>query len=470
MSLQSLFKKEKKEFPILFNLIWPIILVIAIWIRMYFFKDWEFNVFLMISAILWLYMAMNIWANDVANNMWPAVWSKALTLAWAIIIAAIFEASWALIAWWDVVDTIKWWIIKSDILYENQWILLNIMMATLLWSALWINIATFLKAPVSATHSIIGWLLWAWITATMWIKIVVWSKMWEIVASWIISPLMWWVIAVIILYSINITILNKEERWIAAKKWVPFFVSLMWTVFWIYLLMKWLKPLVKSNVALKDIITTNFALSVWVLIWILTYVFLTIHYRNKSAFFKNSKKFINKLFNIPLIFAVALLSFAHGSNDVANAIWPLAAINDILSWAAITTKNIWIPFWVMFIWALWIASWLAIFGSRLIKTVWWEITKLNQVRAFSVALSAAITVLLASSLWLPVSSTHIAIGWVFWVWLLRERIKKSEWKNKTYLEKWILKRIVLAWVITLPVSWAISGIVYLSLNKFLPII
>jgi len=282
--------------------------------------------------------------------------------------------------------------------------------------------------------------------------------------------LMWWIIAVIILSSINITILNREERWIAAKKWVPFFVSLMWTVFWIYLLMKWLKPLVKSNIALKSIITTNFSLTVWVLIWILTYIFLTIHYKNKSAFFKNSKKFINKLFNIPLIFAVALLSFAHGSNDVANAIWPLAAINDILAWATITSKNIWIPFWIMFIWALWISSWLAIFGSRLIKTVWWEITKLNQVRAFSVALSAAVTVLIASSLGLPVSSTHIAIGWVFWVWLLREWIKRTEWKNKTYLEKWILKRIVLAWIITLPVSWAISGIVYLSLNKFLPLI
>ncbi len=466
----NILSKRKQKVSLLINILWPLIIVISIVIWMLFFKDWEFHLFLMISAILWLYMAMNIWANDVANNMWPAVWSKALTLAWAIIIAAIFEASWAIIAGWDVVDTIKGWIINANLFNWNEAKLLNIMMATLLGSALWINIATYVKAPVSATHSIIGWLMWAWITATLSFKVVVWSKIWAIVASWIISPLMWWIIAVILVISINKTILNKKQRWEAAKKWVPFFVSLMWTVFWVYLLLKWLKPLIKSNEALKWIITNNFALIIWIWIWILTYIFLSIHYRRKSAFFKNSKKFINKLFNVPLIFAIALLSFAHWSNDVANAIWPLAAINDMIWNQVISTKNIGVPFWIMFIWWIWIASWLAIFWWRLIKTVGWEITKLNQIRAFSVALSAAITVLLASHLGLPVSSTHIAIGWVFWVWILRERLKRLEGSEKIYIQKWIIKRIVLAWLITLPVSWIISWIVFLSLNKFLPLI
>lgn len=463
------FSKELSKHTMLFNLLWPLIIVLAIVIWMVFFRDWEFHLFLMISAILGLYMAMNIWANDVANNMWPAVWSKAITLAWAIVIAAIFEASWAIIAGWDVVDTIKWWIIDGSMFTWNEAKLLNIMMATLLWSALWINIATYVKAPVSATHSIIGWLMWAWITATMSLKVVAWGKIWAIAASWIISPLMWWTIAAILVVAINKTILEKNEKWEAAKKWVPVFVSLMWTVFWIYLLLKWLKPLIKSNEALKWIITPSFALIVWLCIWLLTYILLKMYYNKRSAFFKNSKKFVNTLFNVPLIFAVSLLSFAHGSNDVANAIWPLAAINDMIWDQVISGKDIGVPFWIMLIWWLWIASWLAIFWWRLIKTVGWEITKLNQIRAFSVALAAAITVIIASNFGLPVSSTHIAIGWVFWVWILRERLKRMEWSDKVYIEKWIIKRIVLAWVVTLPASWLISWIVFLSLNKFLPL-
>lgn len=443
----------------------PIIFAFLVMIFIYFINGWEPNTTLFIAAVLGLFMAMSIWANDVANNMGPAVGSKALTIVWAIIIAAIFEASGAIIAWWDVVDTIKWWIIDWSQITETS-IFINIMLATLVWACLWIVIATISKAPVSATHSIIWWLLWAGITA-MWFGVVHWSKIWEIAASWVISPVMWWLIAVLIIYAIRKTILKQKERWEAAKKWVPFFVSLMWAIFSIYLLQKWLKPLLKSNELLHSVITTNFSICFWIILWIVIFFSLRVYYKRESSFFKNSKSFINKLFNIPLVFAVALLSFAHWANDVANAIWPLAAINDAIFSGKISNSGASIPMWVMLIWGLWLALWLATFWSRLIKTVWWEITKLNQTRAFAIALSAAITVLIASALGLPVSSTHIALGWVFGVGLYRERLKRKKWKEKEYIHKSVIKKIVLAWIVTLPSAWLISSIVFLGFQSFL---
>jgi PiT family inorganic phosphate transporter len=119
----------------------------------------------------------------------------------------------------------------------------------------------------------------------------------------------------------------------------------------------------------------------------------------------------------------------------------------------------------MLIWAMWLVLWLGVFGARLIKTVWSEITKLNQISAYCVALSAAITVIIASQFWLPVSSTHIALGWVFWVWLFREHIKRNKWKTKDYVDKSAIKNIALAWIVTLPVSWVIAWIIYLIIVK-----
>ena len=428
--------------------------------RVYFKEGGSENTFLLIAAILGIYMAINIWANDVANNMWPAVWAKAITLTWAIIIAAIFEASWAIIAWWDVVNTIKWWIINPDFIDDPK-IFISIMMATLLWAALWINIATFFKAPVSATHSVIWWLVWSWITAYG-LSVVTREKIWQIAASWVISPLMWWIIAATLLLSIRKTILKKEDRSEAAKIRVPVYVWIMSWSFTTYLLLKWLKRIIE--------ISPSLAVLLWFVVATWVYVCMRIYLQKNSSILKNSKWFINKLFNIPLIFSVALLSFAHWANDVANAIWPLAAINDAIKNSVAEWKlnldSVGIPFWIIFLWALWIVWWLSVFWARLIKTVWNEITKLNQIRAFSVALAAAITVIIASQLWLPVSSTHIAIGWVFGVWLIREYIKKVKWKQKTYIEKKMIMSIALARLITLPVSWIIASLVYLWVVKF----
>lgn len=442
------------------------VISIILWITyIYFVEAGQIDspsekLYLLLASIFWIYMAINLWANDVANNMWPAVWSKALTLTWAIIIAAIFEASGAILAWWDVVDTIKSWIINQDLIIDNLKSI-AIMLATLLWAAIWINVATYIKAPVSATHAIIWALLWAWITS-QWLSIVYWDKVWMIAFAWVIAILMWGVIAVLFLKSIQKNIFDQEDRWEAAKHWVPIYVWLMSVVFSIYLLLKWFKPLIKSNEYLHDLITPASATFSWVIIWIIVYISLLIYYKKqKNSFFKDNKKFVNKLFNVPLIFAVALLSFAHWSNDVANAIWPIASIYDTIKNWSIAWWWVEIPTWIMLLWAFSLAWWLMVFWSRLIKSVWNEITKLNQVRAFCVALSAAITVIIASKLWLPVSSTQIAIWAIFWIWLFREREKRLDWKNKDYIDKWEIKKIILSWVVTLPVAWLISSITYL---------
>jgi len=440
------------------KLLLPVLFLFLIVICVIFFSwEWVVTMSLVVAAMLAFYLAINIGANDVANNMGPAVGSKAITIGWAIIIAAIFEASWAIIAGWDVVNTIKWWIIDASGVTDPA-IFISIMLATLLGSAVWINIATYTKSPVSATHSVIGWLVWAGIIA-LWVDVIQWSKIGEIVASWVISPVLGGSIAAFLLWSIDKTIMNRESRHDAAQIWVPVYVAGMSWAFWCYLLLKGLKKIIH--------VETLTACIAWAMIACMTYLVVRKLLIKYDWLFKNSKKSINKLFNLPLVFSAALLSFAHGANDVANAIGPFAAIYDTVSSGEIHIWDAGIPLWIMIIWALGLSIGLAVYGSTLIKTVWNEITKLNQVRAYCVALSAAITVIIASNLGLPVSSTHIAIGWIFGIGFFREYSRKfSDKKDKSYLDKSMLKQIILSWIITLPASACIAAISYTSIIFF----
>lgn len=411
---------------------------------------------LIIAAILAFYLAINIGANDVANNMGPAVGSGAITIAGAILIAWIFEAAGAIIAGGDVADTIKGGIIDVSAVPDPK-IFIGIMLATLFGSAVWINIATYTKSPVSATHSVIGWIVGAGIMA-LGVDVIHWEKIGQIVASWVISPVLWWSIAALLLWSIDFTITKKEDRHSAATKWVPVYVGLMSGAFTTYLLLKGLKKIIHVDAFV--------AIAMGVLAFALTFFFLKKFLIKHSTIFKNSKKSINRLFNLPLVFSAALLSFAHGANDVANAIGPFAAIYETVTSGGIGAEA-GIPLWVMIVGALGLSVGLGVYGSTLIKTVGNEITKLNQIRAYCVALSAAITVIIASALGLPVSSTHIAIGWIFGIWFFREGQKRLKGKSKTYLDKSILKQIILSWVITLPASAFIAGISFTSIIYFL---
>ena len=393
------------------------------------------NMFLAVAALIGAYMAMNIGANDVANNVGPAVGSKAMTMTMAIIIAAIFEAAGALIAGGEVVKTIKKGIIDISAFGGNADPFIWAMMAALLAAALWLNFATMMRAPVSTTHSIVGGVMGAGIAAAGF-SIVSWGTMGKIAASWVISPLLGGLIAAGFLFAIKKSIVFKEDKVKAAKQYVPIFVAIMSWAFITYITLKGLKkiwpqvvellniiPLVSMEVTSEPSFMT--ALSLGLIVSVVVYFILRSKLAIKSKELENSKDSVNKLFTVPLIFAAALLSFAHGANDVANAIGPLAAINDAVVNGGVSSKAS-IPLWVMGVGALGIALGLTLYGPKLIRTVGSEITELDQIRAFSIAMAASITVIIASQLGLPVSSTHIAIGGVFGVGFLREYLHLND--------------------------------------------
>ena len=232
-----------------------------------------------------------------------------------------------------------------------------------------------------------------------------------IAASWVISPLLGGAIAALFLFTIKKTMIYKEDKLSAMKTMVPLYVAIMGWAFVTYLMLKGVKHLVQVNFTTAAGIGFVAALAIF---------FVVKPMVAKAALsLRNHREDVNKLFTIPLIFAAALLSFAHGANDVANAVGPLAGIADAVQTSMITAKAN-IPIWVMLVGAIGIALGLALYGPKLIRTVGSEITELDQVRAYSIAMAAAITVIVASQLGLPVSSTHIAIGGVFGVGFLRE--------------------------------------------------
>lgn len=364
---------------------------------------------LVFAAVVGGYMAMNIGANDVANNVGPAVGSRAMTLGAAILVAAVFEAAGALIAGGEVVGTIKSGIIEPELVQDTQ-TFVWLMTGALIAGAIWLNFATWLGAPVSTTHSIVGGVLGAGVAAGG-LGIANWGNLLTIAASWVISPVMGGLIAAGLLMFINKTVLYRDDVMAAAKVYVPWLVACMAWAFSVYLLMKGTANLWKPDFGLAALLGTGIAAGIYMLTR--TWVFRV------ATRTENARSSVNDLFTIPLIFAAALLSFAHGANDVANAIGPLAAIYDALSTGLIASKAS-IPLWVMVVGAIGLVIGLATFGPRLIHTVGGEITELDQSRAYCIAMSAAVTVIIASQLGLPVSSTHIALGGVFGVGFLRE--------------------------------------------------
>lgn len=379
-----------------------------------FIDDVPGGVMLIVAAMIGGYMAINIGANDVANNVGPAVGSKALSLTGAIIIAAVFEASGALIAGGEVVGTIKKGIIDPALINDTD-TFIWVMMAALLAGAVWLNIATAMGAPVSTTHSIVGGVLGAGIAAGG-IEIANWGKMSQIAASWVISPMLGGIIAALFLLFIKRTITYQRDMAAAAAKIVPLLVALMVWAFGTYLLLKGFKKIWPM-----EMIT---ALEIGLAIAVVVYFAVRPLVRRAAASLPNEKTSVNRLFIVPLICAAALLSFAHGANDVANAIGPLAAINEAVLHGAVAAKAS-IPLWVMMVGAIGIALGLALYGPKLIRTVGSEITELDQSRAFCIAMAAAITVIIATQFGLPVSSTHIAVGAVFGVGFLREYLKTA---------------------------------------------
>jgi len=437
------------------------------------------SVIIIVAATIGGYMALNIGANDVANNVGPAVGSRAMTLTTALIIAAVFESAGALIAGGDVVSTISKGIIDPTLVPTSNMFVMA-MMAALLSSALWVNLATFVGAPVSTTHSVVGGVLGAGIAAAGF-AVVNWPTMAAIAASWVISPLLGGVIAAIFLAFIKTFIIYQDDKIAAAKKWVPLLIAIMAGVFSAYLAMKGLKRIWKAD--------TLSIVAIGIIIFSASYILVKPWVAKQAEGLENRNQSLRKLFSLPLICSAALLSFAHGANDVANAVGPLAAILHSVQSGDIAAK-VEIPIWVMLIGAAGISLGLFLFGPRLIRMVGEQITKMNPMRAYCVALSAGITVIIASALGLPVSSTHIAVGAVFGVGFFREqytkrskrrrkyvkaRQKEGTISSKPYVSDDVIKSrnlvrrshfmtIIAAWLITVPASALLAAIIFYGLQ------
>ena len=250
------------------------------------------------------------------------------------------------------------------------------MTAALFSAALWLNFATAVGAPVSTTHSIVGGVMGAGIAAAGF-EIVSWGTMGKIAASWVISPVLGGIVAAAFLLFIKKKIIYKKDMVTAAKFFVPYLIAFMSWAFSTYLILKGLKRLIKL-----DFFT---AAGIGLLIAVVIFLIVRPLISKAADKIENTRLGVNSLFTIPLIFAAALLSFAHGANDVANAIGPLAAISDAVMSNGISNK-VDIPFWVMAVGATGIAVGLALYGPKLIKTVGSEITELDQVRAFAIAI------------------------------------------------------------------------------------
>lgn len=420
-----------------------------------------------IAAAIGAYMAINIGANDVANNMGPAVGANAMSMGAAIGIAAVFESLGALIAGGDVVSTISKGIIDPNRISTNE-IFIWAMMAALLSSALWVNLATWIGAPVSTTHSVVGGVIGAGIVAAGF-DAVNWSTMSAIAASWVISPLLGGLFAAGFLWLIKEKIIYRDDKISAARVWVPVLVGIMAGTFAAYLALKGLKNLFS--------ISLGMAVLIGLAIGILTWRIMIPVIRHQSKGLENRNKSLKVLFGIPLVISAALLSFAHGANDVANAVGPLAAIVGAAQSGSFA-EEVAIPFWVMLIGACGISFGLFLFGPKLIRMVGSQITKLNPMRAYCVALSAAITVIIASWLGLPVSSTHIAVGGVFGVGFFREwdaerrlrlahvampdrpRIAPEERRRRKLVRRSHVLTIGAAWVITVPAAAILSAVIF----------
>jgi len=430
-----------------------------------------------VAAVVGGYMALNIGANDVANNMGPAVGGKVLTVTAAVLIAAVCEAAGAILAGGDVVRTVSKGIISPGPEVSVA-AFRDLMLSALFAAALWINLATILNAPVSTTHSIVGGVLGGGI-AVAGFGLVNWATVAAIAASWVVSPVFGGGFAALILYVIKVKIIYVEDRRLAAKKWMPLLIALMAGAFTAYMLLKGLKKVWAPGAA-EVVIFSGLA---FVAAYAVSRPYISAHLRTLG----NRRYDINQLFHVPLIAGVALLSFAHGANDVANAVGPLAAIVSTVQQQSEVVNEVAIPLWVLAVGAFGIALGLGLFGLRLIAVVGQKITRLNPPRAYCVALSAAVTVLIATTLGLPVSSTHIAVGAVFGVGFLREfmenpnkrKLRPGHRLNATSddafnsrgfrsVRRLVRRRFVFsiasAWVITVPASALLAGLIYTVLQ------
>ena len=409
------------------------------------------HIFILLAATVGFLMAFGVGANDVANAMGTSVGAKALTIKQAVFVAAIFEFAGAFLAGGQVTSTIRKGIIDASQLTGTPELLVFGMIAALLAAGIWLLIATYNGWPVSTTHSIVGAIV-GFAAIGISADIVQWGKVGSIVMSWVVSPVMAGTLAYMIFMSVQKFIIDTDEPLENAKKYVPFYMFLTGFMIALVTLYKGLK-----HVGLDLSFNTSIiiAIGAGLLIAIIgKYLISRIKFEETDDTDYHYAS-LEKIFAILMIVTACGMAFAHGSNDVANAIGPLAAVVSITQSGGEIAKSSPLALWVLLLGATGIVAGLAIYGSRVIATVGRKITELTPSRGFAAELAAATTVVLASGTGLPISTTHTLVGAVLGVGLAR---------GIAALNLGVIKTIVMSWVITLPAGAFFSIVVFYILR------
>lgn len=409
------------------------------------------TVFLTLAIIFGFYMTWGIGANDVANAMGTSVGSGAITVKQAIVIAAIFEFAGAFIAGGNVTATIRKGIVDPSGLSASPEILVYGMLASLLAAAVWLMVASTRGWPVSTTHSIVGALV-GFAVAGIGMDAVHWGKIVQIVASWIISPALGGLLAFGLMMSIRKVILNTEHPFQSARKWGPAYVFLVGFIISLVTMFKGLSHLNLSLTVYQSFIGASvFGVLVAGVGWALIRRVRMDPEADREYHFAS----VEKIFVPMMIFTACAMAFAHGSNDVANGIGPLAAVASIITSGGEVAQKSSLPLWILLLGGAGIVIGLATLGYRVMQTIGTRITQLTPSRGFCATLAAAATVVLASRTGLPVSTTHIAVGAVIGVGLAR---------GVGAIDLRVIGGIVVSWVVTLPAGGLLAALFFYILK------
>ena len=410
------------------------------------------QVLLILACCFGFFMAWGIGANDVANAMGTSVGARALTMKQAVLVACVFEFAGAYLAGGEVTSTIRKGIIDSGVVASNPDLLVFGMMSALLSAGTWLLIASYFGWPVSTTHSIVGAIV-GFAAIGIGFDVVEWPKVGSIAASWVVSPLLAGTIAFILFQSVRKLILESSDPFKNAKKYVPLYMFLASFVISMVTFVKGLKH-VGLSFSTQESLALSFIFAI-VISLIGAWLLRTIDNQEKE---RNGTIFngIERIFAVLMVFTACAMAFAHGSNDVANAIGPLAAIVSVIqSGGEVAAKSI-VPTWVLLLGASGIVVGLSMLGYRVMMTVGRSITELTPSRGFAAELAAAGTVVVASGTGLPISTTHTLVGAVLGVGIARGGLEALNLK--------VVSKIILSWLVTLPVGAILSIIFFYMLR------
>ncbi|MBL90467.1 MAG: hypothetical protein CMH56_01455 [Myxococcales bacterium] len=409
------------------------------------------TVLLIIALVGGLYMAWNIGANDVANAMGTSVGSHALTIKQAVIVAAIFEFSGAFLVGGNVTSTIRKGIISVEIFQSPNQLALA-MTAALLAAALWLQLASLKGLPVSTTHSIVGAVIGAGIVHAG-LGAVQWMKIGTIIASWFISPVCGGILAFLVFTWIRKKILDSNNPEKNTHRLAPPLVLFAGTILMMTFIYKGLKNL---KLDLSYGATTLLAAGVGLILAILARFWIK-RTQSPGPDRDSQIKYVERVFAWLQIITACFMAFAHGSNDVANAIGPAAAVYAALTEGVVATKST-VPLWLLGLGGVGIVVGLATFGKRVIETVGKNITEVTPTRGFAAEFGAAATILLGSRLGLPLSTTHVLVGSVIGVGMAR---------GISGLNLVVIRNIAASWIITLPAAAGVSALLFILLRSVL---